>query len=58
MYGKKGEQIVRMNQEAVDKGIEAVHEISIPENWIDATDDKEYMANEPEFISKIVRFLA
>ena len=55
MYGKKGEQIVRMNQEAVDKGIEAVHEISIPENWIDSIDDKEYKASESEFISKIMR---
>ncbi|CUH92547.1 pyruvate:ferredoxin (flavodoxin) oxidoreductase [Herbinix luporum] len=55
MYGKKGENIVKMNHEAVDQGIMAVKEVKIPENWIEAEDEKEEKVKEPEFIEKIMR---
>ena len=32
-YGKKGEKIVSMNYEAVDKGIDSLVKIDVPANW-------------------------
>ena len=55
MYGNKGENVVRMNHEAVDQGINAIREIEIPKSWSDCPDDKESDMNEPEFIRKIMR---
>ena len=55
MYGKKGEKVVKMNQEAVDQGIKAIHEIKIPKSWIDSTNDISDNVKEPEFITKIMR---
>ena len=55
MYGKKGEKIVKMNHEAVDRGINAIHKVSIPSEWLHAQDDKKSSVKEPDFIEKIVR---
>ena len=55
MYGNKGENVVRMNHEAVDQGINAIREIEIPKSWSDCPDDKESDKKEPEFIRKIMR---
>lgn len=55
MYGKKGEKVVSMNHEAVDKGIQSIVEVKIPESWRDLEDDKEDNVKEPEFIEKIMR---
>ncbi|MDD4111422.1 MAG: pyruvate:ferredoxin (flavodoxin) oxidoreductase [Herbinix sp.] len=55
MYGKKGENIVAMNHKAVDKGIAAVHEIKIPESWLDSTVKKENDVTESEFMKNIMR---
>ncbi len=55
MYGKKGEKIVAMNHEAVDQGIKAIHEVKIPESWINSVDEKDTSDTEPEFIRKIMR---
>ncbi|MFV0503279.1 MAG: pyruvate:ferredoxin (flavodoxin) oxidoreductase [Lachnospirales bacterium] len=38
-YGKKGEKIVKMNHDAVDRGTE-VKEFVIPASWANATDNK------------------
>lgn len=32
-YGHKGEKIVQMNHDAIDRGIKDVHEVKIPESW-------------------------
>jgi len=53
-YGKKGEKIVNMNYEAVDKGIESLVKISVPETWKDATDEAKEAAILPEFIKNVV----
>ena len=37
-YGKKGEKVVNMNNAAIDKGVESVHEVKIPASWKDAQD--------------------
>ncbi|OPJ60854.1 pyruvate:ferredoxin (flavodoxin) oxidoreductase [Clostridium oryzae] len=38
-YGKKGEKVVNMNNAAIDKGVEAIVEIKIPEAWKNAKDE-------------------
>ncbi len=40
-YGKKGENIVNMNNLAVDKGIEALVKVTVPAEWANAQDDHE-----------------
>ena len=35
-YGKKGEAVVKMNHDAIDRGITDVKEIKVPEHWKDA----------------------
>ncbi len=55
-YGKKGEKVVNMNYEAVDKGIENVIKVNVPANWADA-DETSYAAataEKPAFIKNIV----
>ncbi|TJX15218.1 pyruvate:ferredoxin (flavodoxin) oxidoreductase [Tissierella creatinini] len=52
-YGKKGEKIVNMNYEAVDKGIDALVKIGVPTSWKDAVDtETENLL--PEFIKNVV----
>ena len=55
-YGSKGEQIVNMNYEAVDQGIESLVKVDVPESWADAKDEEEekdeYL---PEFINEILQ---
>ncbi|MBE6036349.1 MAG: pyruvate:ferredoxin (flavodoxin) oxidoreductase [Clostridiales bacterium] len=55
-FGKKGEAVVQMNQAAIDKGIEAVVEVAVPESWKDAQDaPAANAALLPEFIEKILK---
>jgi len=57
-YGKKGEKIVQMNVDAVDKTLDNVEEINYPESWKDAVDEVKAQVtpkDEPEFIKKVMR---
>ncbi len=40
-YGKKGEKIVAMNHAAIERGVQDVREIAVPESWKCASDDRE-----------------
>ena len=53
-YGKKGEKIVNMNYEAVEKGMSSIVKIDTPQDWKTAKDSVEDR-NEPEFITNILR---
>ncbi len=53
-YGKKGEKIVSMNCEAVDKALDAIVEINVPAEWKNAKDEAKAEKDVPEFIKKIV----
>ena len=53
-YGTKGEKIVNMNYEAVDKGIESLVKVEVPENWKNAEDEKQEDTYLPEFINEIL----
>ena len=37
-YGKKGEKIVAMNHAAIERGVQDVHEITVPDSWKNAND--------------------
>ncbi len=54
-YGKKGDSVVCMNYDAVDKGIESLVKIDVPAEWKTASDFAEEQKEEPDFITKILR---
>lgn len=54
-YGKKGENIVRMNYDAIDRGIDSIVKIKVPSHWKSAEPDKNKSDSEaPDFIRNIV----
>ncbi|MBE3579125.1 MAG: pyruvate:ferredoxin (flavodoxin) oxidoreductase [Caldanaerobacter subterraneus] len=52
-YGHKGEKIVQMNFEAVERGINSLVKVEIPPHWADAQDEPEEERNVPEFIKNV-----
>ncbi len=54
-YGKKGEEIVRMNMAAVDGAVGALKKIDVPSHWLDAGKDAYLEREEPEFVEKVMR---
>ncbi len=61
IYGNKGEKIVKMNHEAVDKGIEGLKKVEIPKHWANAQEDPKEafpIKDEPEFVKSIQRPMA
>ncbi|MBU1940242.1 MAG: pyruvate:ferredoxin (flavodoxin) oxidoreductase, partial [Candidatus Thermoplasmatota archaeon] len=54
-YGKKGENIVTMNQKAVDYALEKIQHIQYPEQWATLPLETPPTPNEPEFIHKVMR---
>lgn len=55
-YGRKGDKIVQMNWDAVDKASEALIKIEVPETWAQAASLEEVAATKdvPEFIKNVV----
>ena len=53
-YGKKGQNIVDMNNGAIDEGINSVHQVVVPEDWKTAEDPVEAKKEVPEFITNIL----
>lgn len=54
-YGKKGERIVKMNQDAIDQGVKSLVEVPVPENWNTCKESNNNEIQEPEFIRTIMR---
>ncbi len=52
-YGSKGQNIVDMNNGAIDKGIDALHRVNVPLDWADAADEKTEAQDIPAFITDI-----
>ena len=52
-YGSKGQNIVDMNNGAIDKGIEALHRVNVPADWANAEDEKEEAHEIPAFITDV-----
>lgn len=53
-YGNKGENIVNMNNQAVDRGGE-YHKLEVKPEWANLPDDTKPAAPAPEFIETVVR---
>ncbi|WP_300409610.1 pyruvate:ferredoxin (flavodoxin) oxidoreductase [Lagierella sp.] len=54
-YGRKGEDVVNMNFEAVEQGVNALVKIDVPESWKDLEDEKDDDQDLPEFIREMVK---
>jgi pyruvate-ferredoxin/flavodoxin oxidoreductase len=54
-YGKKGADIVKMNNEAVDRGITSSIKIDVPVSWKNAKDNSDNLVKEPDFIKNILK---
>ena len=52
-YGRKGQNIVDMNNGAIDQGIEALHKVEVPASWADAQDEPQQKRDLPEFITEV-----
>lgn len=55
MFRKKGEKIIDMNCQALDRGFEALTQIEIPSDWANAEDKNTDHVKEPDFIHNILR---
>ena len=57
-YGAKGEEVVRMNNTSVDRGIDALIKVEIPQSWKDAVETADIKAaQEPDFIKNVLRIM-
>lgn len=58
-YGRKGEEIVQLNYEAIDRGIEGLVKVDVPAYWAEEKEvEQEEIKDEPEFVKKIQRPMA
>jgi pyruvate-ferredoxin/flavodoxin oxidoreductase len=55
MFGKKGEMIVKMNHDAVDKTFDNLVQIKYPESWANAEDTPKSAKDEPDFVKNVMR---
>ncbi|MFP4475753.1 MAG: pyruvate:ferredoxin (flavodoxin) oxidoreductase [Desulfatibacillaceae bacterium] len=59
VYGKKGEDVVNMNHQAVDKAIENLVEVPVPDSWADARGSapgpEDYFEDIPEFVENVMK---
>jgi len=53
-YGKKGANIVAMNNAAIDKGIEELKKVNVPAEWANAEDANSKSEKVPEFIEEVL----
>ncbi|MBW2569566.1 MAG: pyruvate:ferredoxin (flavodoxin) oxidoreductase, partial [Deltaproteobacteria bacterium] len=55
MFGKKGDKIVNMNYEAVDKSLDNLVEIKYPKDWANAVETVFETKEEPDFVKNVMR---
>ncbi len=55
-YGKKGEEVVKKNMNAIDAGVNAVVKVDVPASWKNAVSDAkdEHKGDMPKFIKDIL----
>lgn len=53
-YGLKGEHIVKMNQLAIDKGLEMAKKVDVPAEWANLTPEVKEYDDMPEFIRDVL----
>lgn len=54
-YGKKGDKVVQMNVDAVDKAIGFLKKIQVPKGWATAGHEAYIEQDEPEFVKDVMR---
>ena len=54
-YGRKGEKVVQMNIDAVDRAVGALQKIDVPDSWATAGQEAYLEEDEPEFVRKVMR---
>jgi len=58
-YAHKGDEIVKMNNKAVDLALEKIEKINYPDSWKDAVDEKHKQSTDrPEFVKTVVDTMA
>ncbi len=55
-YSKKGEAIVKMNHDAIDRGLTGLKEVTVPESWNDAQDE-DFLGKATEGRKDVVDFV-
>ena len=53
-YGKKGQNVVDMNNAAIDRGIDAITAVNVPAAWASAADSHKAAATGNEFIDNVL----
>lgn len=55
LFSKKGDKIVNMNNEAVDKSLDHLVEIAYPDSWADAGMVAAAVSDEPEWVNEVMK---
>jgi pyruvate-ferredoxin/flavodoxin oxidoreductase len=55
MFGRKGDRIVKMNVDGVDRTLENLVELQYPESWADAREGQGIKREEPEWVTQVMR---
>ncbi|MCR5581256.1 MAG: pyruvate:ferredoxin (flavodoxin) oxidoreductase, partial [Pseudobutyrivibrio sp.] len=58
-YGKKGDDVVQMNYNAIDAGVDAVHKVNVPDSWKNPAADaaKPALEGRPELVKMVKNLL-
>ncbi|MCR5581376.1 MAG: pyruvate:ferredoxin (flavodoxin) oxidoreductase, partial [Pseudobutyrivibrio sp.] len=58
-YGKKGDDVVQMNYNAIDAGVDAVHKVNVPDSWKNPVADaaKPALEGRPELVKMVKNLL-
>ncbi len=54
MFGKKGENVVQMNYDAVDSTLDNIVAVNYPESWAEVTDTAEDPSDLPDFVKNVM----
>ncbi|MBI9087518.1 MAG: pyruvate:ferredoxin (flavodoxin) oxidoreductase, partial [Desulfobacterales bacterium] len=55
LFSKKGENIVKMNWDAVDRTLEHLQAVDYPASWADAGQPAATAVDEPDFVKNVIR---
>ncbi|MCX6647008.1 MAG: pyruvate:ferredoxin (flavodoxin) oxidoreductase [bacterium] len=53
-YGSKGKNVVKMNWDAVDATIDAIHHIEVPSGWAKVAVEKELKLDAPNWVNEVM----
>ena len=53
-YGRRGEKIIQMNYDAIDRGVSDVRQVCVPAEWADAKDADQAGSDRPDFVKSIM----